>query len=188
MHPGTKWLFGMIVLVLLIPIPGVIGLKYPYLLPYTGHKLLHILGAILFLGNIIASAIWMTMAARTENSAVIHFAARAVHWMDVFLTGPGVILLLYNGMTLATRLGGIYELSWITAGFILLGLTGMIWVGFLIRYQIWLYGLVHGAVETGSEVPNEFYKILRRWNFWGAVAVLLPILATFFMVTRTKPW
>jgi uncharacterized membrane protein len=178
----------MIVLILLIPIPGVILLKYPLLFPYSWHKLLHVLGAILFVGNIIVTAAWMVMAVRTKDTAVIHFAVHAANWADVLFTGPGVILLIYNGMTLASRLGGIYQLGWITAGFSILGLSGIVWVGFLVRYQWRMFQLSRQAVESGGPLPEEFFKILRRWYFWGLAATLLPLAALFLMVTKPKLW
>ncbi len=73
MHKSSKWLIWEICLVFLIVV--LLGiLDHPLILTYQRHKLLHILGAILLLGNIIITAVWMLMAERTNNYHVMRFA------------------------------------------------------------------------------------------------------------------
>ena len=107
--------------------------------PFHWHLLMHVVGAVIFVGNILVTAAWMALAQRTGNPSVLMFAARAVNRADLLFTGPGVVLVLLNGLALAAdRWGGwtgFYEVSWIVAALALFALSGVVWVGFLLRYQ-----------------------------------------------------
>jgi hypothetical protein len=96
MPTSTKWLIGELISssITLLNIAG-----YPLLVPYPWHKLLHILGAIIFVGNIIVTAVWLVLAEQTRDKMTLHFASKAVNWADVCFTAPGVLLLLrtYKG-------------------------------------------------------------------------------------------
>jgi len=61
-------------------------------------KSLHILGAVIFLGNIIITGWWKVMADRTRNPVVIAFAQRQVTLTDYIFTGGGVVLILATGL------------------------------------------------------------------------------------------
>lgn len=61
-------------------------------------KSLHILGAVIFLGNIIVTGWWKVMADRTRNPVVIAFAQRQVTLTDFIFTGGGVVLILATGL------------------------------------------------------------------------------------------
>ncbi len=54
-------------------------------------KTLHIVGAVLFLGNIVVTGWWKVMADRTRDPRVIAFAQRQVTLTDWVFTGGGVI-------------------------------------------------------------------------------------------------
>ena len=70
-------------------------------------KTLHVLGAVLFLGNIIVTAFWKTLADRTGNLAVIRFSVRTTTLADLLFTLAGAVLLAASGHALASPLGGI---------------------------------------------------------------------------------
>ena len=44
------------------------GVHVPLLFPYRWHKLLHLFGAVLFIGHNIVSPAWMVFAARTRSA------------------------------------------------------------------------------------------------------------------------
>ena len=191
MHASSKWLIGLlgvIGLVSLMFIPTGFGYVYPLLLPYQWHKVLHIFGAIIFMGNIIVTGMWMLLAERTKQAETISFAARATNWADVLFTAPGIILILFNGQFLATHWGGVFRTSWITAALALFGLSGVVWIAFLIRYQHELIRLSGSSNGSVVQLPNAFFLVLHKWYFWGLVATLLPLASLVLMVTKPKLW
>ncbi len=178
MHASTKWLIGEIVLVVLvIVVLGMLG--HPAVFPYLWHKMLHNLGAVLLLGNIIITAVWIVMAEQTGSRDVLRFAAQAVNWMDVFFTVPGIFLLVWNGDVLAVQWGGVLGAGWITLSLAIFLLSGILWLGFLIRCQHRL------IVLSREENPGpEFFRVLHAWYFWGAVATLLPLISLAIMFLK----
>ncbi|MGH8119665.1 MAG: DUF2269 family protein [Gammaproteobacteria bacterium] len=68
---------------------------------YLTLKSLHILGAVIFLGNIIVTGWWKVMADRTKNPKVIAFAQRQVTMTDFVFTagGAAIILTRYVGVS-----------------------------------------------------------------------------------------
>ena len=159
---------------------------------FRWHMTLHILGVVIFLGNIIVTAAWMILAERSKSTSVIHFASKTVSRADVLFTGPGVILILGNGLALAeSRWGGwsgFHEFSWIVLALILLGISGVVWMGFLLRYQFGMLRLSTQAVEADAPLPPQFYSLLHRWYFWGGIAILLPIFAVYLMAGKPDWW
>ena len=56
---------------------------------YLLAKSLHIFGAVLFLGNIIVTALWKVMADRTRNPAIVAYSQRLVTITDFAFTEIG---------------------------------------------------------------------------------------------------
>lgn len=191
MHKSTKWLIAMIVVIFLMPalstiLPASSREESMYL--HDLYKSLHILGAILFLGNIIITGIWMYLAERSKIVPVIQFATKAVNWMDVFFTAPGAALVLLTGLLQAPHHGGLYTQSWILAGLILFSLSGVIWLLFLIPDQHRLIRLSNEDITKDGKLPKKFFKILHRWYFWGIIATILPLISLVIMVLKPKLW
>lgn len=182
MHISTKWLIAELGIIgLVITVWGFAG--YPLLLSYEWHKMLHIFGAIIFLGNIIVTGTWMFLAERNMQNATLHFAAKAVNWADVLFTGPGVLLVLANGLVMIASWGGV-GIGWIAVALGLFSLSGIVWVGFLLRYQELLIQLSSNSAASGEQLPEAFFQVLHRWYFWGIVATILPFMSMILMVVK----
>ena len=113
---------------------------------------------------------------------MLHFAAKAVNMADILFTIPGVLLLLINGLYLAPAYGGgdLLGARWVVAALILLTVSGVIWGGFLLRYQFQLVDLS----ATGEEVSAAFDGVFKKWTGWGVVATVLPIISLVLMVFK----
>jgi len=61
-------------------------------------KSLHILGIVLFLGNIIITGWWKVMADKTQDPAIVAFAQRQVTLTDFIFTLGGVLLVSSTGI------------------------------------------------------------------------------------------
>ena len=176
----NEWLaYGLLVV-------AAVAVSLP-LFPYRMHTFLHIAGAVVFLGNIVVTAAWMLMAERSRSLNVIHFSAKAVIRADLLFTLPGVLLILLNGTAMVlARWGGwgaFHEMSWISLALALFTLSGAIWVGILITVQ---HRTAVCSDPSGyeGEPPAKFLSALRRWYFWGAIAIALPVCSLYLMVTK----
>jgi len=170
----------IVFLVVVVAVLGAFG--YPLVVAYDWYLFLHIFGVVLFVGNIMVTGAWMFLAERTGEKAVLRFASRVVNWADVAFTAPGVILIVIGGLTISNnRWGGPLATGWLMAGAALFLASGAVWVAFLIRYQDKMIRLTE---DSAAELPKEFFSVLHRWYFWGAVATILPVAAAVFMVVK----
>jgi uncharacterized membrane protein len=148
----------------------------------------HVVGVILFLGNIIVSAMWMAQARRAENTAVLHFAARSVMHADWLFTLPGIVLILVTGLLTMGRWGGFPGTAWVELTLALFILSVVIWGVVLLRLQKRMICVTAEAVESG-EVPDELiHNVVRRWMMWGGIATLLPLIALVLMIFKPALW
>lgn len=185
--PSTKWLLRVtgvgFALAISVVVASAFHVDFDSFLPHRVYLTLHIVGAVIFVGNIIVTGTWMFWAERTRQREVIAFATHSVHWADVFFTAPGVTLVFANGFIMAQDFGGI-QTSWITVALSLFTLSGVVWVLTLIPAQDRLARLS----SIGTELPADFYHALHRWYFWGIVATLLPLGSLVIMVTKPHFW
>ena len=146
-------------------------------------KSIHLLGAFIFLGNIIVSALWKVMADRTKNTSVIQYACRLVNITDIIFTGLGATLLLVSGHVLAVPFGGISAQQWILQSYILFVISGIIWIATLVPIQIKQTKLTKNLNETEA-IPEQYYKLARLWSVLGTIATIVPIPAIFIMINK----
>jgi uncharacterized membrane protein len=147
-------------------------------------KSIHMLGIVLFVGNIIVTAVWKACADRTGNPAVIGFAQRLVTLTDWVFTFGGSLLVMLGGYGMAGVAGfDVLHTSWLVGAQALFYVSGVIWVAILIPIQIVQARMAHGF-EPGGEIPERYWRLNRVWFFWGVVATLLPLGNLYVMVFK----
>jgi len=127
----------------------------------------------------------MFMSERTQNADVLRFVACTVNWADVFFTVPGVFLLITNGDIMAEQWGGPLKTSWTVVSIAIFVLSGIIWIGMLLRYQ---NNLITLSNTEGAQPGPQFFAILHRWYFWGALATVLPLMSLVIMFFKPTLW
>ena len=147
-------------------------------------KLLHILGVILFVGNIITAALWKTRADASGDLRAIAYAQRGVLFADYVFTVPGATLILITGLSMAYLSGrNIFQTGWLFTALVLLIVTVLIWLLELFPSQRQLIRLADEAVRTGQLDP-VFKGITLRWTIFGILATLLPLVNVYLMVFK----
>lgn len=144
-------------------------------------KILHVLCACLFLGNVIVSGVWAAMAERTRNHAIIQFSNRLVLITDLLFTASGAVGVVVTGHMMAGRWGGDTAHPWITWSYALFGLSGLIWALLLLPIQIRQWHILRRT----TFITREYLQLSRLWQISGAVATMLPLPVLYFMVTKT---
>ena len=147
-------------------------------------KTLHIVGAILFLGNIIVTGWWKIMANRTGNPEIIAFAQRQVTLTDFIFTAGGSALLFTAGMANII----IYDIDmmatpWILWGLGLFTLSGIIWVSVLIPIQI-KQAREAKQFTAQTVISKDYWKREMLWYIYGGLAVVLPLISLGLMVLK----
>jgi len=145
-------------------------------------KTLHLLGVVLFLGNIIVTAFWKLMADRTRDLVVVRFAVRATNWADVVFTFGGVVLLAVAGNSLA-RQAGMQELPWLRWAYGLFAATGLLWLGVLIPLQRAQAKLL-APLPRDAAIPARYWRLSLAWAVAGTAATLLPLGIVWLMTVK----
>jgi uncharacterized membrane protein len=154
-------------------------------LPFYGHSwnlFMHIFGAVLFMGNMIVTAAWMSLARRARNAEALRLGAQAVIFTDAIFTTPGALLLLLNGGILSAPFFKT-NWHWLAAGIVLYVLSGVIWSVAVIPAQKKLAHLMN-RVSANGPIPAECDVLLARWFRFGGMATLLPLIALALMVFK----
>jgi uncharacterized membrane protein len=151
---------------------------------YAVIKFLHILGAMLFLGNVIVSAMWKVRADRTDDLATIAFAQRLVGLTDLAFTIPGAAVIAVTGYAMALRRPfPLHGLPWLEWGQGLFWCTVLLYLIVLVPVQRRLIAVADSARRSGAPAP-EFRRLSARWALWGGLATLLPLIVLYLMVTK----
>ena len=143
-------------------------------------KSLHLLGVVLFVGNIVVTAVWKVLADRTRNPAVIGYAQRLVTVTDIAFTATGAGLIAVSGAMMADRFGGV---GWLTLGVGLFIASGVIWVTTLIPIQVAQALLARRFAAEGA-IPDRYWRLATLWYAVGTIAIALPLVNVYVMVVK----
>lgn len=148
-------------------------------------KLLHVAAVIVFLGNIITGLFWHSHAARTRDPRLVVHAMDGIIRSDRLFTIPGVVLIVLTG--LATAIIGRYPIlgtPWILWSLVLFTISGVLFVTKVAPLQQQLRALAQQQSNTGSFDWPGYDALARRWEMWGALALLTPLAALALMVLK----
>ncbi len=146
-------------------------------------KSLHLLGVVLFLGNIVVTAVWKVTADRTARPAVIAHAQRLVTVTDWTLTLPGAVLILFSGYAMAGGREALLSGGWLTTGWLLFITSGLLWLLVLIPIQVKQSRLARGFRDQ-EPIPARYWRLAALWSVVGTVATLLPLANLYLMVFK----
>lgn len=145
---------------------------------------LHVLGAVLFLGNIVTTAFWKIRQDRSSAPEPLHHMAQSIMRADYIFTIPGIVLLVLFGILTALAYGySLAELNWLTLSILLFALSGVLWSAVLLPCQLHMIRLSKQGIQTGV-LPEAYYRYSRRWNVWGTVNTLIPVIVLYLMVVK----
>jgi uncharacterized membrane protein len=150
---------------------------------YLALKSLHVFGVILFLGNIIVTGWWKSMADRTRDPKIISFAQHQVTMTDWVFTLGGILIVAAAGAATAAVGGLAATTPWIEWGTGLFAGSGVVWVVALLPIQTKLGRMAKGFAD-GGPIPDDYWRIGRWWAVFGIIATLLPIAAVAVMVVK----
>jgi uncharacterized membrane protein len=143
-------------------------------------KIVHLLCACLFLGNVVVSGVWAVVAERTGRHAIIQFSNRMVLITDALFTATGALGVVVTGHLMAGRYGGDNSHAWIQWSYLLFGLSGLIWAAVLVPIQFKQRSLL----RQSTQITAEYLQWSRIWQIAGAIATVLPLPILYLMVTK----
>ena len=153
---------------------------------YLLFKTIHLLGVVLFLGNIIVTGWGKLMADRHGDPVVIAFAQRQVTLTDYVFTVGGVLLVIVGALGNAMPTFGDFSFLhtyWMAWGFWLFIASGVIWAAILIPVQV-IQARMARTFSRDTVIPDRYWRLSRQWIIWGTVATLLPLANLYWMVFK----
>ncbi|MBM3418447.1 MAG: DUF2269 family protein [Bacteroidetes bacterium] len=154
-------------------------IKFDLLLSYHWHKILHIIGVVLFMGNMIVGPIWFMYAYSSKDNTLLKFAGKLLELTDIYLTIPGIALTVLNGLYLASVYGGTKNQPWLFYSIILL-------------FVMWALSipLIYIQEKMYQSLDKEFdikiiNTLLIRWGILGTFVMIPPSIIFYLMIVKT---
>ncbi len=151
---------------------------------YEAAKFIHVMGVVMLLGNVTATAIWKLFADRTGDPKIVSFAQRLITLTDWSLTFWGVVLTIWGGYA-AAAIGGLYLFSdrWLVIGQLLFVLSGALWLGILVPLQLRMARMSR-QFENGAPIPPAYVAASRTWFIVGIISTVPLLAAVWVMIAK----
>lgn len=151
---------------------------------YALWKLVHIIGVVMFLGNITTGLFWAAYAHRQKDFGLIASTFDSINRSDRWFTMPGVVAILIGGFGAAIN-GSIPILrtGWLFWPIVLISISGIIFGSSVAPLQTKIKNFVENKPQT-EENWTEYGNIYNRWEFWGFLAWLTPVIALVIMILK----
>lgn len=153
---------------------GILSFEMPF--SYAWHKLLHVSGVVMCVGNMIAGPVWFSYAYYSKDLKLLKFAGKLLQITDLWITIPGMTITVINGLYLSSVYGGTKNQPWLHYSIVLLILMWIITLP-LIYLQEKMYRLI-------DENPVDQKKIDKHIIVWSitGVAVMIPVCIIFYLM------
>jgi uncharacterized membrane protein len=148
---------------------------------YSLLKTIHVLCAMLFIGNVIVTGTWAALAERTRNHEIVKFSNRLVLVTDAIFTFPGAIGVLITGHLMSGQY--VAQPGWVAWSYALFGISGLIWAIVLLPIQLKQRHLL----EQSNVITADYLRLSRTWQIVGAFATLFPFPVLYMMVSKATP-
>ena len=151
---------------------------------YLALKLVHVLAAIVFVGNITVGVLWKAMADRTHDPAICAYTMAGIIRADRIFTIPAIIILVIAGVGTA-QVGhlSILGTGWILWAIVLFIIAGLAFAP-LSRAQREIHAVAEAGAKSASMDWARYEALSTRWNLWGTIALITPLLAVACMVLK----
>jgi len=152
---------------------------------YLTWKVVHVIGVVLFLGNIITGVFWKYHAERTNDHRVIGMMFEGIARSDRFFTIPGVMLILVSGVFAARDANySLLGTGWIAWSIMLFIVSGVLFMAKIGPLQKRIARLAQDAATADRFDWAQYKSMARSWEIWGAIATLTPLAALVIMVLK----
>ena len=148
---------------------------------YLIWKLLHVIAAIIFIGNITIAPFWKAAADRSKDRLRIADTMKNIIRADRVFTMPSVTVLIVFGFGAQMTFGYPIETPWILWGLIMVVVSGVVFMTKVVPLQKKMYSLASDENKFNWE---EYRKLSKEWNIWGSIATIAPYIALVLMVVK----
>jgi uncharacterized membrane protein len=148
---------------------------------YSHAFFVHVTAATLFFANAVVGMLWESRSLASGRKEVILHTYVTVAWLDARFSSPLIILSLVSGLSLSFTMGELWELGWLSLGFVLFMLSGIIWVLSDIPTQYRVKRLMAALDPAEQALPEELVRLFRlRWRI--GLAGVAPLVVVFALM------
>lgn len=141
-------------------------------------KVLHVLGAVLLIGNVLVTGLWAALLWHERNTMPYARVARVILWADLMFTVIGGTVLTITGILLALRGGYDWRTTpWLRHGVVALGVGTLIWLVLLLPDQV--------RLARWNEGDPRYRPVYRRWTVVGWATTLVLLYGLWAMVSKS---
>jgi uncharacterized membrane protein len=141
-------------------------------------KTLHVIGAVLLVGNVTVTGVWALLMYRARHEVPFRPVARAILWTDLLTVAGGAMLTITGILMIRqTRLPWL-ELPWLVRGISALATSTLAWLLVLLPIQVRMARLRPGDA-------SRLRSLFRSWSVVGWAATILLYVAIWYMVTKS---
>ena len=170
---------GMIAFALFFQVQFIALLNQPSL--HSHAHFVHIAAATLFFANALVGMIWEKRSLTASSKEAILHTYNTVAWIDARFSSPLIILSLISGLMLAFIMGDLWQIGWLSTGFVLFMLSGVFWIVSDIPTQYKVKRLMAGLDAADKALPEELIRLLKlRW--WISLGGVAPLVAVFVLM------
>lgn len=170
---------GMIIFAVFFQAEFIALLNRPAL--YSHALFVHIVAVTLFFANAVLGMIWESRSLASGRKDVILHTYSTVAWLDARLSSPLIILSVVAGLMLGFIMGDLWQIGWLSTGFILFLLSGVVWVLSDIPTQYKVKRLMAALDPSDGTLPAELTRLLKlRW--WISLAGVAPLVVVFALM------
>jgi uncharacterized membrane protein len=150
-------------------------------------KFVHELSAAVIGGAWFGLALFMLLAHRSGNTAVVALTAQFVVSAEKMLVAPALVLQAVSGLPLAWAIGlSPFAEFWIDVSLVLFAAMLLCWLGALWS-EIQIRDLSRQAALNAVPLPAAYRSLFRRWSRF-AVPLLIGVVAIYaLMIWQPRP-
>lgn len=141
-------------------------------------KTLHVIGAVLLVGNVTVTGVWALLMYRARAEVPFRPVARAILWTDLLTLSGGAMLTITGILMIRQARLSWLEMPWLLRGIGALVASTLVWLVMLLPDQVRMARLQSGDSE-------RVQVVFRRWSLVGWSATLLLYVAIWYMVTKS---
>jgi uncharacterized membrane protein len=97
---------------------------------------------------------------------------------------PKILTHTMDGIIRSDRNFPILGTGWIRWTLILFTISGVAFVARVAPLQRQLRALAEAGAKSGAFDYTGYHRLARRWEFWGAIALLTPLAGLLLMVLK----
>lgn len=153
--------------------------KFQLLFSYNTHKLLHLIGVMLFMGNMTIGPIWFSFAYYSKSKELLNFANKLLQITDIYVTIPSIALTVINGLCLASVFGGTKNQTWLYYS-----VLSLFFMWFLSIPLIYLQEKLYTTIELEPDNEIKIKQYLYYWGILGTIVMIPPSIIFYLMVIK----